>query len=223
VVASPRHCPPLSASFRERLLRLSHVQWWILVTLLLAFVGVAFALAFRFVKPAPPRRVVLATASDEGGFKHYARRYARLLKRDGIELQSRETEGSVENVALLSDPASGIDVAFVQSGTAHGSQQAAEEGDQAGGIVSLGRPLRRAAWVFYRGEPVADLSAFKGRPSPSLPAERAARAREEAARAQRRGQAPTTLLPTGARRPQGCSRVGESNVLFFVAPARRTR
>ncbi|MGC4121915.1 MAG: TAXI family TRAP transporter solute-binding subunit [Myxococcales bacterium] len=212
--------PASSSGLRERLLRLSTFQGWALVCLLfLAALG-AFALAFRYVKPAPPRRVVLATASDEGGFKHYARRYVKLLKRDGIELVTRETEGSVQNAALLADPSSGVDVAFVQSGTAHRTAKPTEDGDEPSGIVSLGGLSYVPLWVFYRGDPVEDLSAFKGRRiAIGAPASGTHALAKQLLELNGADRAPTTLLPVDRKEGSGMLALGEIDVLFFVAPA----
>lgn len=206
-------------TFRDRLLRLSHFQWWAAVTGLLAFTLGAFALAFHYVKPAPPKRLVVATASDEGGFKFYARKYRRILERDGVELVAKETQGSVQNVQLLGDPASGVDVAFVQSGTAH-KTNSDEEGGDGDGIVSLGGVSYVPLWVFYRGDPVDDLRAFRGRRiaigAPESGTHALARRLLELNGVD---QAPTTLLPVGRKEGAGMLAVGEVDVLFFVAPA----
>ena len=92
------------------------------LTLILAalLIAAAFAVTFLFVKPAPPRKLVLASAPDEGGARYYARRYAEILRRSGVTLEVRQTKGSLENLALLDDEKSGVDVAFVQSGLADG-------------------------------------------------------------------------------------------------------
>ena len=81
-------------------------------------IAAAFAITFLFVKPAPPKKLVLASAPDEGGARYYARRYSEILKRNGVTLEIRQTSGSIANLALLNDEKSGVDVAFVQSGLA---------------------------------------------------------------------------------------------------------
>ncbi|HEY3444824.1 MAG TPA: TAXI family TRAP transporter solute-binding subunit [Myxococcales bacterium] len=208
-------------SLRERFSRLTHFQGWAVVTLLAVAVVAAFAVAFHYVKPAPPKRIVLATASDEGGFKFYARRYVRILKREGIELVTRETDGSVQNVALLADPSSGVDVAFVQSGTAHPAGPASgDAGEESGGIVSLGGLSYVPLWVFYRGEPVEDLSAFKGRRiAVGAPASGTRALAVQLLKLNGADQAPTTLLPMDRKEGAGLLVLGEIDVLFFVAPA----
>ena len=61
----------------------------------------AFVLAFQFIKPAPPDRVVMATGGVEGAYHGFAQRYAAFLAREDIMLELRPTAGSVENLELL--------------------------------------------------------------------------------------------------------------------------
>lgn len=65
---------------------------------------------------------MLAPAQDEGGARYYARRYAEFLARHGVTLELRPRSGSVASAALVADATSGVDVAFVQSGTVVGEQ-----------------------------------------------------------------------------------------------------
>ena len=79
---------------------------------------IAFIVAFQWVKPAPPSHVAIATGRSDGAYYRFAQQYRDRLAREGITLEIRETSGSVENIRLLEDPASGVDIAFVQGGTA---------------------------------------------------------------------------------------------------------
>ena len=62
-----------------------------------------FAVTFYFVKPAPPKKLVLAMATDEGGFRYFARKYQEVLAKHGVTLELRPTQGSVTSVELLAD------------------------------------------------------------------------------------------------------------------------
>jgi TRAP transporter TAXI family solute receptor len=116
----------------------------------------AFWIAFQWVKPAPPSRVVIATGRADGAYYRFAQQYAERLGREGITLEIRETPGSVENVRLLQDRASGIDLAFVQGGTGQGAR--------ADTLVSLASLYFEPLWVFSRGSPgPADLRGLRGR------------------------------------------------------------
>ncbi len=130
-------------------------DFWVTVVPAVLLVVAAFAVAMVFVKPAPPKHLVMAIAGDEGGSRYFARRYQEILKRDGVTLEIRQTGGSATNVKLLADASSGVDVAFVQSGTS-GS-------DQAANVVSLGSVAYAPLWVFYRGDPIDDPQGLAGK------------------------------------------------------------
>ena len=104
---------------------------------------VAFLVALHFVRPAPPRRIVMATGDRDGAYHHFGLRYQRLLAKDGIQLDIRTSAGAIENVRLLKDPASGVDVAFVQGGVL--------AGDATDQLHSLGTLFFEPLWVFGRG------------------------------------------------------------------------
>src|SRR5688572_30460203 len=83
------------------------------------FVVLAIALlvfAYWLLDPTPPRRLVMATGSERGAYAEFGTQYAKVLAREGIKVELRNTQGSVDNLALLRNPDSGVDVAFVQGG-----------------------------------------------------------------------------------------------------------
>jgi TRAP-type uncharacterized transport system substrate-binding protein len=106
-------------------------------------------LAYWLLDPAPPKRVVLATGPDQGAYAEFGKRYAALLKGHGIQVELKSTQGTKENLALLRDDASRVDLAFVQGG-ADGARNAAELADS--GLVSLGSLFLEPVWLFYRDE-----------------------------------------------------------------------
>lgn len=109
-------------------------------TLLVAIA--AFVVAVNFVKPEPPRRLVLATGRPDGAYHQYGLRYQVELAREGITVELRITSGAVENVRLLADPASGVDVAFVQGGV-RGAVPTAD-------LLALGSLYFEPLWIFSR-------------------------------------------------------------------------
>jgi TRAP transporter TAXI family solute receptor len=114
----------------------------------------AFVVAFQFVKPAPPGRVVMATGSPEGAYHAFAERYARILADEGIELVLRNTAGSVDNVELLR--AGEVDAALVQGGVVEPLDNES--------LRSLGSVYYEPLWLFYRdGEPLDRISALRDR------------------------------------------------------------
>ena len=101
-----------------------------------------------FVKAPPPNKIVIATGGQAGAYYQFAQKYADELKKEGLTLEVRETNGSVENLHLLEDDASGVSVAIVQSGVA-----GPEDREK---LQALGSLYREPLWVFYRGEPTLD-------------------------------------------------------------------
>ena len=104
--------------------------------------------AYHLLQPTPPRTVVLATGVAQGAYDSFGKRYAELLARHGITVQLRNTQGSAENLALLQQPGSGVDIAFVQGGTSQ--KPAGDAADADPGLQSLGRMFHEPVWLFYR-------------------------------------------------------------------------
>ena len=109
------------------------------------------------MKPLPPRTVVMATGPEGGAYAETARRYQTALARNGVHLELRATNGSVDNLKLLRDPKSGVSVALAQGGLT----SAKESPD----VVSLGTVFYEPVWVFLRGTRSLHLGArrFTGR------------------------------------------------------------
>jgi len=113
------------------------------IVLTLVLLGVAYWV----LDPTPPKKVVLATGVDQGAYAEFGKRYAELLKRHGINVELRATAGAAENLKLLRDPASGVDIAFTQGGA--GERDRATQEDE-GELVSLGSLFYEPVWLFYR-------------------------------------------------------------------------
>lgn len=116
---------------------------------------VAFAVAFQFVKPAPPRHIVMASGPEGGAYYQFAQRYQRILARNDIELEVRTTAGSAENLRLLLDPDGDVEVAFLQGGV--GTDREYE------GIESLGGVFYEPIWVFVRGRVPETVGGLAGK------------------------------------------------------------
>ena len=106
-------------------------------------VAAAFLLAFQFIEPAPPDRVVMATGESGGAYHAFAKRYAAFLAHEGIELELRESAGSIENLALLRSGE--VALAFVQGGVD-------DLPDDPVGLESLGSVYYEPLWLFHRGD-----------------------------------------------------------------------
>lgn len=117
------------------------------------FIAIALLLlwlAYVVLDPTPPKRVVLATGAPQGAYAEFGKRYKTLLAPYGVTVELRETQGAAENLALLRDAASGVDLAFVQGGAdaEHGSAQDTEAANA--GLESLGSLFYEPVWLFYR-------------------------------------------------------------------------
>ena len=105
------------------------------------------AVAYWVLDPTPPKKVVLATGTEQGAYAEFGKRYAQVLQGYGIAVELRATQGAAENLQLLRDPASGVDIAFVQGG-ADELPKAPDEDDAK--LVSLGSLFYEPVWLFYR-------------------------------------------------------------------------
>lgn len=127
--------------------------WWIFL-----IVGIGFAVAYQFVEPAPPSRMVITTGGESGAYYQFAKRYAAILARDGIELEIRTSAGSLENLQRLRDDVAQI--GFVQGGVVAPPEDPDNSEDL--GLLSLGSVFYEPVWVFYRGEqPLSRLTELR--------------------------------------------------------------
>jgi len=118
----------------------------------LALVGIPSALlvftvfyaAYRLVDPAPARRIVISASTPGSGYDRFAKLYQARLGRDGVELEIRDSGGSLENLERLRDPGSGVQAAFTTTG-------AALPGDT-DRLASLGGLFYSPIFVFYRAQ-----------------------------------------------------------------------
>jgi len=114
----------------------------------LVLLGLALlAAAYAVLQPQPPRHVVLATGVAQGAYAEFGKRYADWLAQHGISVELRPTQGAADNLALLRDRRSGVDLAFVQGG-ADVARGVGEDPDA--GLVSLGSVFYEPVWLFYR-------------------------------------------------------------------------
>ncbi|MEM7234018.1 MAG: TAXI family TRAP transporter solute-binding subunit [Planctomycetota bacterium] len=109
---------------------------------------IGFVVAYQFVEPAPPSKIVIATGSETGAYYKNALKYREALEESGIELELRSTKGSVENLKLLS--AGEVDIAFLQGGIGDAEKEPT--------LRALGSVYREPLWLFHRAAvKVADL------------------------------------------------------------------
>lgn len=99
-------------------------------------------LAYWWLDPNPPKRVVLATGPAQSAYDEFGKRYADALRRYGITVELLPTEGSSDNLELLRTGQA--DLGFVQGGSADIGYDDEES------IVSLGSLFVEPLWLFYR-------------------------------------------------------------------------
>jgi len=117
-----------------------------ILALLIVFVfGVLWTLI-----PAPPKSIAIATGFQDGLYYRFGERMQSALKKEGFDLQVLKTGGTLDNLALLADPKSGVDLAMIQGGVADVSQFPY--------FVSIAGMFYEPVWVFFRE------SSFKGDP-----------------------------------------------------------
>jgi TRAP transporter TAXI family solute receptor len=113
-----------------------------IAALVAALVVAVFWVSAELLRPGPPRHIVLASGTEGGIYHQYSLRYKEILDRQGVAVDERMTGGAVENLRLLVDPKSGVDVAFTQGGIA--------TFPEAGGLVMLASLYYEPLWIFYR-------------------------------------------------------------------------
>ena len=120
-----------------------------LLTLLL------LALAYWWLDPNPPKRVVLATGPAQSAYDEFGKRYAQALSRYGITVELLPSQGSSANLELLRTGKA--DLGFVQGGSADIGY------DDEEAITSLGSLFVEPLWLFYRED-----SAVRLKQSPTI-------------------------------------------------------
>jgi TRAP transporter TAXI family solute receptor len=115
-----------------------------------------------FILPQPPQTLTIATGFPDGLYSQFANHLKTELAKEKITLQIRNTGGSVDNLALINDPNSGIDLAIVQSGV--GDPVKYPE------LLSLAGIFYEPLWVWYRqpaftkeGGALTQLSQLQGK------------------------------------------------------------
>jgi TRAP-type uncharacterized transport system substrate-binding protein len=95
----------------------------------------------HLLQTAPPRHIVLASGLKDGLLHQYAKRYIEILAGSGVTVEERITNGPGENLRLLRNPHSGVDVAFTQGGIA--------KFPEADNVVMLSSLYYVPMWIFY--------------------------------------------------------------------------
>jgi len=115
---------------------------------LVLVVVLGFAVAFRYIKPAPPETLVLAAGPVGGAYDGFANRYGEFLRRHGIRLTVQPSSGAPENLQRLTAASEGDGRPPVEAGLVQGGLAT---DDTAPGLRTLGSVAYEPVWVFYRG------------------------------------------------------------------------
>jgi TRAP transporter TAXI family solute receptor len=146
------------ASFRS-LSRFSEISFRDLAVSTAPLVLITAALivaAYWYVQPAPPNTITIITGPPDSVFQRTAEKYRKILARNDVKLRILPSEGSLENLKKLNDPAYRVDMGFVQGGVSAGIS--VEK------LVSLGSVFHEPLAVFYRNAmPMVRISGLKGK------------------------------------------------------------
>ena len=128
----------------------------VIVILSAAIVVAALYVTYRLVDPLPPRHLAIAAGPAGSVYDNFARQYARILARHGVELEIRNSAGALEDFALLRDARSGVQAALTTLGFT-------QSGD-VNTLYSLGGILDGVIFIFYRNaEPITHFAQFRGK------------------------------------------------------------
>ncbi len=134
-------------------------KWWKPSVLLITWSIIVLAIlyiTYRLVDPRPPRHFVIAAGIAGTGFDDIARQYARVLARDGVELEVRNYASAVQHFDALRDAASGVQAAITNFGFT--------QPQDANTLCSLGGVSDTALFIFSRNAaPIKQFSQFRGK------------------------------------------------------------
>ncbi|MEE9397899.1 MAG: TAXI family TRAP transporter solute-binding subunit [Methylococcales bacterium] len=115
---------------------------------------IAFWVASKFIKPAPPNKIIITTGREDGAYFKYAKQYQAILARNDIAVKILPSVGSAENIKRMDE--NSADIAFVQGGTS-----VVDNGTE---LTTLGSLYYEPLWFFYRKkETLNQLTEFKNK------------------------------------------------------------
>ncbi len=112
-------------------------------------------LAYWWLDPTPPKRVVLATGPAQSAYDEFGKRYAKALSNRRIEVVLLPSEGSSANLQLLREGKA--DPGFVQGGSDGADNPGVQSLDNS--VESLGSLFVEPIWLFYREEAAIKVNA----------------------------------------------------------------
>src|SRR5215471_5147157 len=110
----------------------------------IAVTATAIACAFLvMLRSMPPHQIVMATGREGDAYYEIGERYRAALS-DDVQVQLVPTAGSVENLAMLRDPNSGVSVAWIEGGILSAADTS--------GVESLGTIFYEPLCWFHKRE-----------------------------------------------------------------------
>jgi TRAP transporter TAXI family solute receptor len=182
----------------------------------LLLLALGFWAAAQFIRPAPPKQLVMSSGGEGGAYQRFASRYKDILARYDVTLVEKPSAGAVENLQRLRDKNFEVDAAFIQGGIAR-----ANEDDT---LASLGSLYYEPLWIFYRASLAKDgeldrISQLKGR---RIAIGQAASGTQTLARELLEANGisghPTRLVPLAGMAAVEALHRGEIDALFVVGP-----
>ncbi|WP_319541161.1 TAXI family TRAP transporter solute-binding subunit [uncultured Pseudodesulfovibrio sp.] len=112
--------------------------------------------AFQFVDPLPPNKVTIVSGGEGGAYDEYAKQYAAFFAKHGFELEIIQTNGSMDNLARISNPEVDVQAALMQGGIATPEEHPT--------LQSLGSLYYEPVWLFHKKRlKMKTLADLKGR------------------------------------------------------------
>ncbi|MFY9959220.1 TAXI family TRAP transporter solute-binding subunit [Bradyrhizobium sp.] len=121
----------------------------------LCAVGIV-SLVLSYLIPTPPSKVTIGTAFKGASFDYFGQRYREHFANANVTLELRATEGALENLILLQNHDSGVQVGFVTGGVSNATLSP--------GLLSLGTIDYLPIWIFYSSNEVIErLTQLRGK------------------------------------------------------------
>ena len=182
------------------------IQWLATVACVIAVSWIAL----EYFVPSPPSKITIGTALKGTTYDYFGQRYKDRFARAGVELDLRQTDGALQNLRLLQDPSSDVDIGFVTGGISDSSH--------APNLLSMGLIFNDPIWIFYSSaESLDSLSQLKGKRIAIGPEESGARYTAERILSKANINSKTvTLLPFGGNAAVDALDDGKVDVDFIV-------
>jgi len=150
----------MASKFQKRLSKISVRDLLLIALPSLLLLVLGFWAAAQFIRPAPPKQLVLSSGAEGGAYQRFAARYKDVLARYDVALVEQPSAGAVENLQRLRDEKFNVDVGFFQGGSDRASDRDT--------LLSLGSFFHEPLWIFYRASLAQDgeldrITQLKGR------------------------------------------------------------